>query len=94
MSDTHLTSFHSAAQQGPRPLPLFLELLRSETTASPERRAAALAGLEAYQKAERPPARVPMPAIAEAGRARLRDYGGSGPPVVFVPLLGRNLFVS
>lgn len=28
-----------------------------------------------------------MPAIARAGRATLRDYGGSGVPVVFVPSL-------
>ena len=28
-----------------------------------------------------------MPVVAAAGRAGLRDYGGSGPPVVFVPSL-------
>jgi polyhydroxyalkanoate synthase len=28
-----------------------------------------------------------MPVVARAGRAVLRDYGGSGPPVVFVPSL-------
>jgi polyhydroxyalkanoate synthase len=50
------------------PLPLFLSLLRSETAASPERSAAALAGLKAYQEAARPPARAPKPAIA--GRPR------------------------
>jgi polyhydroxyalkanoate synthase subunit PhaC len=68
-------------------LPFFLELLRSETAASPERRAAALAGLAAYQRAPRPAQRPPKPAIAAAGRAQLRDYGGSGMPVVFVPSL-------
>lgn len=93
MSEEHLTSFHSAPQQGPRPLPLFLHLLRSETAASPERRAAALAGLAAYQQAPRPPGRVPPPAIAAAGRARLRDYGGTGPAVVFVPSLINPPFV-
>lgn len=82
-----LTPFDDAPQHGPRPLPLFLELLRSETAASPERRAAALAGLAAYQAARRPRPRRPMPAIARAGRAVLRDYGGSGAPVVFVPSL-------
>lgn len=82
-----LTPFDDAPQHGPRPLPLFLELLRSETAASPERRAAALAGLAAYQKARRPRPRRPMPVAARAGRAVLRDYGGSGPPVVFVPSL-------
>lgn len=93
MSETHLSSFHSAAQHGPRPLPLFLSLLRSETATSPERRAAALAGLKAYQEAERPPARAPKPAIAAAGRASLRDYGGSGTPVVFVPSLINPPFI-
>ncbi len=82
-----LTPFDDAPQHGPRPLPLFLELLRSETAASPERRAAALAGLAAYQAAARPRPRRPMPAVARAGRAVLRDYGGTGPPVVFVPSL-------
>ncbi|MCW4461395.1 alpha/beta hydrolase [Sphingomonas sp. BT-65] len=82
-----LTPFDDAPQHGPRPLPLFLGLLRSETAASPERRAAALAGLAAYQAARRPRPRRPMPAIARAGRAMLRDYGGNGPPVVFVPSL-------
>ena len=62
-------------------------MLRSETATSPERRAAALAGLRAFQLAERPPARAAKPARAAAGRATLRDYGGSGRPVVFVPSL-------
>jgi polyhydroxyalkanoate synthase len=66
---------------------LFLELLRSETAASPERRTAALAGLAAYQAAKRPAPRAPKPAIARAGRTTLRDYGGRGQPVVFVPSL-------
>ena len=34
-----------------------------------------------------------MPVIAEAGRARLRDYGGDGPPVVFIPSLINPPFV-
>lgn len=93
MSETHLSSFHSAAQHGPRPLPLFLSLLRSETATSPERRAAALAGLKAYQEAERPAPRVAKPAIATVGRASLRDYGGSGIPVVFVPSLINPPFI-
>jgi polyhydroxyalkanoate synthase len=66
---------------------LFLELLRSETAASPERRAAALAGLRAYQQAPRPASRPLQPGLAQQGRATLRDYGGSGVPVVFVPSL-------
>lgn len=77
----------AAPQHGPRPLPLFLDMLREETVASPERQAAALAGLKRYQDAPRPPASRPMPARFRKGVARLRDYGGTGPPVVFVPSL-------
>lgn len=62
-------------------------MLRSETAASPSSRAAALAGLRAYQQAQRPLRRAPKPAIASVGRATLRDYGGSGQAVVFVPSL-------
>lgn len=62
-------------------------MLRSETAANPERMAAALAGLDAYQRAARPPLPAPMPALATAGRASLRYYGGRGRMVVFVPSL-------
>lgn len=77
----------AAPQHKPRPLPLFLQLLRSETAASPERSRAALAGLRAYQEAERQPRPPAMPVVARAGRACVRDYGGEGPPVLFVPSL-------
>lgn len=76
-----------APQHGPRPLPLFLDMLRSETAAFPDRTAAALAGLAAYQQAPRAAAPAPMPALATAGRASLRYYGGRGRMVVFVPSL-------
>lgn len=66
---------------------MFLELLRSETAAAPERFRAALEGLRRYQEARREPAAAPMPALAEADGAALRDYGGTGPPAVFVPSL-------
>lgn len=62
-------------------------MLRSETAESPERRAAALAGLARYQRAVREPRPAPMPEVARAGRACLRDYGGDGRPVVFIPSL-------
>ena len=62
-------------------------MLRSETAANPARMKAALAGLRKYQEAERPPPAAPMPALAEAHGAALRDYGGEGPPVLFVPSL-------
>jgi polyhydroxyalkanoate synthase len=76
-----------ASQHGPRPLPLFLELLRSETAASPERRQAALAGLAAYQRAARKDDRPTRPIVDRQGRATLRGFGGTGPTVIFVPSL-------
>jgi len=66
---------------------LFLALLQRETAGDPARAARALAGLRAYQEAPRPPAPALMPAVAEAGGAMLRDYGGEGPAVLFVPSL-------
>ena len=62
-------------------------MLRSETEGDPDRMAAALAGLRAYQAAERPAPPPRMPVAASAGRAVLRDYGGEGRPVIFVPSL-------
>lgn len=62
-------------------------MLRSETAASPDRRAAAIAGLNACQAAPRGPNRKPAPVRYRAGRARLRGYGGTGRPVVVVPSL-------
>jgi polyhydroxyalkanoate synthase len=62
-------------------------MLRSETAAEPSRLKTALEGLRRYQEAEREPAPAPMPAIAESHGAALRDYGGDGPPVLFVPSL-------
>jgi polyhydroxyalkanoate synthase len=91
--DSGISSFDTALQHGPRPLPLFLEMLREQTAASPERRAAALAGLHAYQVADRGAARTLPAAMQRAGRASLRDYGGTGRPVVFVPSLINPPFV-
>lgn len=62
-------------------------MLRSETTGRPDRTAAALRGLRAYQAADRSGGPPPMPVIARAGRASVRDYGGEGPAVLFVPSL-------
>ncbi len=87
MTNPGVTPQFAASQHGPRPLPLFLDMLRSETAAYPDRTAAALAGLAAYQGAHRPAPPAPMPALATAGRASLRYYGGRGRMVVFVPSL-------
>jgi polyhydroxyalkanoate synthase len=62
-------------------------MLRSETAGDPERTARALDGLRRYQEAERRPPPEPMPVVAERHGAMLRDYGGSGGPVLFVPSL-------
>jgi polyhydroxyalkanoate synthase len=62
-------------------------MLRSETAADPARMQRALAGLRRYQEAERAPPPPPMPALAEISGAALRDYGGEGPPVLFIPSL-------
>jgi polyhydroxyalkanoate synthase len=66
---------------------LFLDMLARETAGKPDRMAHALAGLRAYQEAPRDPPVEPMPAIAEIMGATLRDYGGEGQPVLFVPSL-------
>ncbi|MBB3474015.1 polyhydroxyalkanoate synthase [Sphingomonas sp. BK345] len=72
----------------PRPLPLFLDMLRRETAASSERQTAALAGLRRYQEAPRGRRRM-KPVRYRRGAARLRDGGGAtdAPPVVLVPSL-------
>lgn len=96
MFDLHLTPSVTAPQHGPRPLPLFLDMLRSETAASPERRAAALAGLAAFQQAPRGQRGKLAPARYRKGRARLRDYGpreGGGRPVILVPSLINPPFI-
>lgn len=82
-----LAALQHGPRFGPRPLPLFLAMLRSETAASPARQAAALAGLAAYQEAPRPARPRPAPVRFRQGRAQLRDYGGEGPDVVVVPSL-------
>ena len=91
MIESGVTPIFAAPQHGPRPLPLFLDMLRSETAAQPERTAAALAGLAAYQQASRPPEPEsepePRPARYTAGRVSLRDFGSTGRPVIFVPSL-------
>ena len=62
-------------------------MLRSETAGDPDRTAAALRGLRLYQQADRAAVLAPMPEIARVGRASVRDYGGNGPAVLFIPSL-------
>jgi polyhydroxyalkanoate synthase len=80
---------HRALQheRAPRPLPLFLELVREVSASDPRLAADALAGLRAYEQAprrERPP---PKPEVARVRGAALRDHGGNGPLAVLVPSL-------
>ena len=74
-------------ERAPRPLPLFLELVRKVSAREPELARAALAGLRAYERAPRRERQAPKPEIARVGGASLRDHGGSGPPVLLVPSL-------
>jgi polyhydroxyalkanoate synthase len=62
-------------------------MLRGETEGQPQRRAAALAGLKTFQDTPRDNAYKPGPARFRKGRARLRDHGGDGPPLIVVPSL-------
>jgi polyhydroxyalkanoate synthase len=80
---------HSAPQhaRAPRPLPLFLELVREVSQRDPELARAALAGLRAYEEAPREPRPPPKPEIARVAGASLRDHGGSGPPALLIPSL-------
>lgn len=71
----------------PRPLPLFLDLVRRAGERTPEVAAKALRGLAAYQRAPRETAQRERPILATVRGASLRGCGGSGPPIVLVPSL-------
>jgi polyhydroxyalkanoate synthase len=74
-------------ERAPRPLPLFLELVREVSQRDAKLASDALAGLRAYETAprrERPP---PKPEAARVRGATLRDHGGEGADVVLVPSL-------
>lgn len=80
---------HSAPQheRAPRPLPLFLELLREVAERDPALGREALAGLRAYEQAPRRERAALKPEIARYGGATLRDHGGHGSPAILVPSL-------
>ncbi|WP_243406065.1 alpha/beta hydrolase [Sphingosinicella sp. YJ22] len=61
--------------------------MRSKTAAEPARLARVLAGLRKYQEAPRPAPTPGAPVLAERRGAALRDYGGDGPDLLFVPSL-------
>lgn len=84
-----LLPHHSALQheRAPRPLPLFLELVRRVSESDPELARVALSGLRAYETAERRPRPEPMAEVARVDGACLRDHGGEGPPTVLIPSL-------
>ncbi len=74
-------------RHAPRPLPLFLELVRIVSEQEPEVAARALDGLAKYERAQRVSLRPDRPAIAGVGGATLRDCGGAGAAIVLVPSL-------
>ena len=71
----------------PRPLPLFLELVRHVASDNAALAKRALDGLARYERAERPPPRTPRPAIGDVAGVALRDHGGEGSPVILIPSL-------
>lgn len=88
-SSDDLLPEHSALQHehAPRPLPLFLDLVRSISEHDPTLARDALAGLRAYENAQRPVRPAAKLEVARSGGACLRDHGGSGPPALLIPSL-------
>ena len=80
---------HSALQHehAPRPLPLFLALVGAVAERDPQLARTALAGLIAYERAERADFGRQRPVAHRLGGATLRDCGGNGPPAVLIPSL-------
>src|SRR3546814_2848294 len=76
LESVKVTSTLDALQQGPRPLPLFLQMAQHEAGGDRARLSRILAGLRAFQAAERPPPPPSPPVAARAGNARLLDFGG------------------
>jgi polyhydroxyalkanoate synthase len=74
-------------ERAPRPLPLFLELVREVSARNPQLAADSLAGLRAYERAPRRERQPPKPEIARVRGTVLRDHGGNGPPAILIPSL-------
>jgi polyhydroxyalkanoate synthase subunit PhaC len=72
---------------GPRPLPLFLELVARECRGDAARFSEVMNGLRTFETAQRLPPRALAPVVASVERAKLRDFGRDGPPLIFVPSL-------
>lgn len=74
-------------ERAPRPLPLFLELVRDVSARDAKLASEALAGLRAYERAPHRPRPLPKPEIARVRGAALRHHGGEGRPALLVPSL-------
>jgi polyhydroxyalkanoate synthase len=68
-------------------LPVFLQMALQILSGQPARLSAVLRGLRAYQDHPYRRTLEPLPVVAEAGHARLLDFGGPGRPALFVPSL-------
>jgi polyhydroxyalkanoate synthase subunit PhaC len=66
---------------------LFLTLLRQVSEHDPDLARDALAGLRAYEAAQRAPVERAKREIARVAGASLRDHGGDGAPAVLIPSL-------
>ena len=62
-------------------------MVRTLAAKDPQHAGKVLAGLAAYQQAERNEMPRKTDVVSQVERASLLDYGGSGPPVVFIPSL-------
>jgi polyhydroxyalkanoate synthase len=66
---------------------LFLELVRRVSEQDPQLARDALAGLRAYESAQRRPRSAPKREVARVRGACLRDHGGDGPLAILIPSL-------
>lgn len=73
--------------RGPHPLPLFLDIARRETGGDAARMRGLLDAVRTYQQHPWRRDGDELPIVASLGSAVVRDYGGAGRPVLFVPSL-------